>query len=242
MYHSLYLIMPKSFLLRVVILIPSITFLSWFILRLAQDFYHWLAHTNCPGLKWLHNWHMTWHHRIYSKEYKLRVSYEELCKAHWYNEIPEAIFMLLAVTTLITFLWLLNCPYWWSAAYGLYHAGRFHLIRAIKIGLGDIDLWYQVTPEHQTAFTANEDGSPFFKTPLGRWKVNALYHLAHHDRTANAYFCAAYPWLDWAFKTAYDFQGLSVAIAFTEKNSDLAQSLQSALPLNERQIYLLPSS
>ena len=237
--YPLYLIQQASSPLM--ILIPSIAFLSWLVLRLAQDFYHWLAHANFPGLKWLNNWHMTWHHRIYSREYELRVSHEELCKAHWYNEVPEAIFMLLAVTALIAVLWFLDCPYWWTAAYGLYHTSRFHLIRAIRIGLGDVDFWYKVTPEHQTAFTANQDGSPFFKAPPGRWKVNALYHLPHHDRAVNAYFCAAYPWLDWAFMTAYDFQGLSVAIAFTEKNTALAQSLQSALPLNEQRIHLLPA-
>ena len=234
-----YLIQQILSLLAIIALINA--FLSWLILRLAQDFYHWLAHANLPGLKWLNTWHWKWHHRIYSKEYKLRVSYEELSKAHWYNEVPEAIFMLLGVTILVAVLWLLNCPYWWAAAYGLYHAGRFHLIRAIQIGLGDIDLWYEVTPEHQTAFTANQDGSPFFKAPPGRWKVNALYHLPHHDRAASAYFCAAYPWLDWVFGTAYDFQGLSVAIAFTEVNADLAQSLRSALPVRERRIQLLPA-
>ena len=223
------------------ILIPSIAFLSWLVLRLAQDFYHWLAHANLTGLKWLNNWHMTWHHRIYSKEYQLRVSNEELSQAHWYNEFPEAIFMLLAVILLIAFLWLLDCPYWWTATYGLYHTSRFHLIRAIRIGLGDIGFWYEVTPEHQTAFTANLDGSPFFKASPGRWEVNALYHLPHHDRAVNAYFCAAYPWLDWIFGTAYDFQSLSVAIAFTEVNANLAQSLRAALPLSERRIHLLPA-
>jgi hypothetical protein len=215
--------------------------LSWIVLRLAQDIYHVLAHANLPGLKWLHEWHVTWHHRIYSKEYKLRASQEELCKAHWFNEVPEAIFMLAAVLVLILSLWFLQCPCWWAAAYGLYHAGRFHLVRAIHIALGDVELWWAVTPEHQTAITANRDRSPFFKAAPGRWKVNALYHSPHHDRAPNAYYCAAYPWLDWVLGTAYDFQGLSVAIVFAGGNAELAQGLQAALPLSDRRIQLLPA-
>lgn len=213
--------------------------LNYLYLRFAQDIYHLLAHSKLPGLKWLSEWHWRWHHLIYSSEYNLRVSVEELCKAHWFNEVPEAVFMLIAVLGLMIILWLFRSPFWWSAAYGLYHVAQFHLIRAIRIGLGDINLWYKVTPEHQTASTANSDNSPFFKEPPSRWRINALYHLRHHDGNPNAYYCAMYPWLDWFLGTSYHFSGLKFEIVFAEVNSNLAVSLQAALPLNERKISLI---
>lgn len=213
----------SHWLISALLVIPTSQF-SWLVVRISQDLYHVLAHYNLPGLKWLHKWHNKYHHYPYRDNYYLRVSPEELCQAHLYNEIPEAIFMVIAN---LLFLWVLkqlNYSDWWCFLYGVYLTIRSHLVPATRIYLGNFKLYLNLATMHipQT----------FTEAP-GRWKVNAAFHLRHHDDDPNAYFCAHYPWLDIFLGTAYSFRNKTFSITYAEFNQHTAKQLQDALPVIE---------
>jgi monoglucosyldiacylglycerol epimerase len=228
-----------NFLVVIVVFLMTMT-LSWITLRVAQDLYHIILGHNwfkIPLFKIFHQWHMESHHRIYGKEYKLRVPETELAKAHWYNEVPEAICMLLCVLILMLVLNLMKFPDWWATTYGVYNTSRFHLVRAIRIGLGDTGFWYTVTQEHQEASLARANG--YFTESPGFWKVNALYHLNHHDESPNTHFSAAFPWVDWAFGTAHNWKNKTFTIVHADCNTQNAHAFAKALDLKTNKLNLI---
>ncbi|MFM7573445.1 MAG: sterol desaturase, partial [Snowella sp.] len=70
------------------ILWSAIAFLSVVWVEIVRDCYHALAHV-WPTLYKLHGWH----HRVFRPDLSV-TSEETYRKAHWYNDVPEALVML----------------------------------------------------------------------------------------------------------------------------------------------------
>jgi hypothetical protein len=215
---------------------------SFIIINGVQYGYHWLCHSRytISGLeeiiKWAKAGHAR-HHAAYGREYSFKASPEEICAGHLVYELPEALTMLLA-SLMFTFLlaWL-KIPGWWGSFYGIYRAA-YLAVRALRIA-NSFDTFIFESPMHIPP-ALNSDGAVFFPVPPAHWTVNAAFHVRHHDTDALAYYSADFAWFDMAFKTAYSFNGLTLAFCYAEGSADLAKGLAEALPVSRQRIALMP--
>lgn len=164
--------------------------------ELVRDSYHLLAHL-WPPLGKLH----TWHHRVFRPDLTA-VTPEIYRQAHWYNDIPEALVML--VLSAIPVVLLLVYPWapWWIALAGSAYT-LFFLTAAIARGLG----W--AGADELTDLTHRP--GPFQEVP-GHWFVNRTYHWRHHFDDQNAYFCGTVTLLDRLLGKSLALKGKRIAV------------------------------
>ena len=87
--------------------------------EIVRDCYHVLSHYWTP----LYRLH-AWHHRVFRTNLS-PVSEEIYRKAHWYNDLPEALVMLTSsLVPGIAFSWW-SFPYSWMAWGGLVYTSTF---------------------------------------------------------------------------------------------------------------------
>ena len=161
--------------------------LSVFVVEMVRDAYHVASHL-WPPLIQLHNWH----HKAYRKDFTL-VSEELYRKAHFYNDVPEAIVMIatMAAVALLTPLW----GFWLGFLYGV-----SFLVAALLRSQG---LFH-------TSDLTHEPGP--LKTLPGLWFVNRTYHWRHHFDETTAYYAGYFTLSDKIMGTSLSLKGKTVAV------------------------------
>jgi monoglucosyldiacylglycerol epimerase len=191
--------------------------------ELVRDFYHTLSHYWQPLYR-LHSWH----HRVFRPD--LSVTSEEIYrKAHWYNDVPEAVVMLLLSGLPCWLVYSFDLPYQWSAWVGSLYTFSF-LLSAIARGAGvpHIDELTDVT---------HRQGE--FETIPATWFVNRPYHWRHHFDNQNAYFCGTVTLVDKFLGTALSLKGKKIAV--TGASGSLGKALLKYLHLQGARVIALTS-
>ena len=190
--------------------------------ELVRDFYHLLSHYWSP----LYRWH-SWHHRVFRPD--LSVVNEAIYrKAHWYNDVPEALVMLLFSLLPWAFVLAWGSLYSWAAGAGSVYTLSF-LATAIARGSG-------VAYADVTDLTHR---SGEFESLPSRWFVNRPYHWRHHFDNQKAYFCGTLTIVDKLMGTALSLKGKKVAV--TGASGTLGQSLLKHLHLRGAKVIALTS-
>ncbi|MBX2863433.1 MAG: bifunctional sterol desaturase/short chain dehydrogenase [Leptolyngbyaceae cyanobacterium MAG.088] len=160
---------------------------SIFVVEMVRDAYHVASHL-WPPLIPLHNWH----HKAYRKDFSV-VSTELYQKAQIYNDVPEALVMMMAMAgiAVVTPLW----GFWLGFVYG-----ASFLIAALLRSQGlfhGSDLTHEPGP---------------LKTRPGIWFVNRTYHWRHHFDETTAYYAGYFTLSDKVMGTALSLKGKTVAV------------------------------
>lgn len=199
----------------------SVASILW--VEIIRDCHHALAHVWAP-LGRLHNWH----HRVFRPDLS-PVSADIYRRAHWYNDVPESLVMLVFSVV----------PWWVALHYQLPQApftlsGTLYtlsfLFGAIARGLG---LPYA---EELTDITHRQ--GPFTELPK-RWFVNRTYHWRHHFDDQNAYFCGTVTLIDQLLGTALSLKGKRIAI--TGASGTLGRALIAELQAQGAKVTALTS-
>lgn len=160
---------------------------SLLIVETVRDIYHVISH-RWPPLMRLHNWH----HRAYKKDFT-PITPELYQKAQIYNDVPESLVMIAAMTGLAA---ITQIPGLWAGA--LYAAGFLGgaLLRSQGLLL-TTDLTHEPGP---------------LTTIPSNWRVNRTYHWRHHFDDTNAYFAGHFTFTDKLMGTAVSLKGKTVAV------------------------------
>jgi hypothetical protein len=138
-------------------------------------------------------------------------------KAHWYNDVPEALVMLGfgIVPVAGAYFAGIDRPWlgWAGAIYTL-----FFLVSAIGRGLGIAGI------DELTDLT-HRPGQ--FEAIPARWRVNRTYHWRHHFDNQKAYYCGTLTLVDKVMGTALSLKGKTIAV--TGANGTLGRSLLQRL-------------
>ena len=192
--------------------------------ELVRDIYHAISHVWQPLYR-LHSWH----HRVFRPD--LSVVNETIYRqAHWYNDVPEALVMLMLsfLAYGVVYTWNIS-PQWTAFAGTLYTLG--FLVSAIARGLGipHIDEITDIT-HRQGEFTS---------LPATLF-VNRTYHWRHHFDNQNAYFCGTLTLIDKVMGTALSLKGKKIAV--TGASGTLGRALLKQLQLQGAKVTALTSS
>lgn len=192
--------------------------------ELVRDFYHFLAHIWSP----LYRLHV-WHHRVFRPDLTM-VSDEIYRQAHWRNDVPESLVMLLLSLLLWGVAYTITPQYHWAALAGSVYTITF-LLSAIARGCG----WQWA---HELTDITHMPGP--FLTPPSRWSVNRPYHWRHHFDNQKAYYCGTLTLLDKLMGTALSLKGKTIAV--TGASGTLGTSLLAQLHLRGAKIIALTST
>ncbi len=193
------------------------------LVECVRDSYHTLAHYWKP----LYRLHL-WHHRVFRPDLT-PVSTEIYQKAHWYNDVPESLVMLL-FSVLAWGSAILGSDRLWGTTAGILYAGSF-LLMAIARGSGIPGMDELTDSTHRPGL--------FTEIPA-RHLVNRTYHWRHHFDNQNAYFCGTFTWVDQLMGTALSLKGKTVAV--TGASGSLGRSLLYHLHLKGAKVIALTSS
>ena len=172
----------------------GLTSIIW--VELVRDSYHLLSHIWQPLYR-LHSWH----HRVFRPD--LSVVDETIYRqAHWYNDVPEALVMLVLSTLPVGLAYLWEIPHPWLAWLGSVYTLSF-LTTAIARGVG-------VAYADELTDVTHRPGE--FTSLPGNWFVNRPYHWRHHFDNQNAYYCGTFTFLDKIMGTAVSLKGKKVAV------------------------------
>lgn len=174
--------------------------------ELIRDFYHVLSHHWTP----LYRLHV-WHHRVFKPD--LTPASEQIYRqAHWYNDLPESLVMLLFSLGLwgVAYIW--SEPHWAALAGVVYTLSFLGSAIARGSGLSGADELTDLT--HRPG--------PFFSPP-SNWTVNRPYHWRHHFDNQKAYYCGTLTFVDKLMGTALSLKGKTVAV--TGASGTLGRSL-----------------
>ena len=205
------------------ILWSAIAFLSVVWVEVVRDCYHALAHV-WPTLYKLHGWH----HRVFRPD--LSVTSEEIYrKAHWYNDVPEALVMLVFsfLPGLILLIWGFDDA--WVTTFGSLYTFSF-LVTAIARGAG--------VPKADEITDLTHRPGQFTEMPAP-WMVNRTYHWRHHFDDQKAYYCGTLTLVDKILGTALSLKGKTIAV--TGASGTFGQALLKYLYLSEAKAIALTS-
>lgn len=184
---------------------------SVFWVEIVRDVYHALAHVWQP----LYRLHV-WHHKVFRRD--LTVMSEEIYqKAHWYNDIPEALVMLGFGFMFWGALCLLQIHGAWLGLAGCLYT-LFFMVAAIARGLG--------VPYADALTDLTHQPGDFTELP-GDWLVNRPYHWRHHFDNQEAYYCGTFTLVDKIMGTALSLKGKRVGV--TGASGALGQALLQEL-------------
>ncbi|MDJ0723506.1 MAG: bifunctional sterol desaturase/short chain dehydrogenase [Prochloraceae cyanobacterium] len=210
--------------INLILVIPIAALSSVLWVELIRDIYHLLSH-QWSFLYRLHGWH----HRVFRKDLSV-VSETIYRQAHWYNDVPESLVMLL-----FSFLpWIVVNfagiqPQWPALAGSLYTLTFLFGAIARGTGLAYADELTDIT---------HRPGE--FKHLPANWFVNREYHWRHHFDNQNAYFCGTLTLVDKLMGTALSLKGKTIAI--TGASGSLGQSLLKTLHDRGAKVIALTSS
>ncbi|VEP12713.1 Monoglucosyldiacylglycerol epimerase [Hyella patelloides LEGE 07179] len=202
----------------------AIAMLSVFWVELVRDFYHALSHVWQP----LYRLHV-WHHKVFRRDLSV-VSDTIYRQAHWYNDVPEALVMLLLSFIPWTIAYSNNLSYSWLGSAGAIYTGTF-LLGAIARGLG-------IPGVDELTDLTHRQGE--FKTVPASWLVNRPYHWRHHFDNQNAYYSGTLTVVDKLMGTALSLRGKKIAV--TGASGTLGKALIKELHLAGAKVTALTSS
>lgn len=192
--------------------------------ELVRDFYHLLAHY-WPPLYRLH----VWHHRVFRPNLT-PLSDTIYRQAHWRNDVPEALVMLLLGVLVWGVAHAIAPEQQWATLVGCLYTLTY-LVAAIARGSGI--KWV----EDLTDLT-HRPGQ--FLTPPSRWFVNRTYHWRHHFDNQKAYYCGTLTLVDKLMGTALSLKGKTIAI--TGASGTLGRSLNATLQERGAKVIALTST
>lgn len=192
--------------------------------ELVRDFYHALSHLWQP----LYRLHV-WHHKVFRPDLSV-VSDRIYRQAHWYNDVPESLVMLLLSILPWQVAYTTNLEPQWAALAGSLYTLVF-LAGAIARGLG-IPLMDELTD------ITHRPGE--FTSLPARWMVNRPYHWRHHFDSQNAYFSGTLTLVDKLMGTALSLKNKRVAV--TGASGTLGRALLTQLHLAGAKVTALTSS
>lgn len=191
--------------------------------EIIRDSYHALSHHWTP----LYRLHV-WHHKVFRPD--LTAASEEIYRqAHWYNDVPEALVMLLLSFVPLWLGYVFNWPFFWVTGVGsLYTA--FFLVCAVFRGLGvaGIDELTDIT---------HRPGQ--FESLPAEWFINRTYHWRHHFDDQKAYYSGTFALVDKILGTALSLKGKTIAI--TGASGTLGLALLTHLDRSGAKVIALSS-
>lgn len=207
------------------ILITTALILSSIVwVEIVRDSYHALAHYWQP----LYRLHV-WHHRVFRPD--LTVASDAIYrKAHWYNDIPEALVMLLLslLPVLLSYAWKVpNFELTWA---GSIYTSVF-LLSAVARGAG--------VPYVDELTDKTHRPGDFTSLPA-RWFVNRPYHWRHHFDNQKAYYSGTFTLVDKLMGTALSLKGKTIAV--TGASGSLGKALLTYLHLAGAKVIALTST
>ena len=189
--------------------------------ELIRDAYHTLSHLWQP----LYRLHV-WHHKVFRPDLSV-VNDTIYRQAHWYNDVPESLVMLLfsILPWQLVQIWDIT-PQWAAGAGSLYTLS--FLLGAIVRGLG-IPMMDELTD------VTHRPGE--FTSLPSRWLVNRPYHWRHHFDNQDAYFSGTLTLLDKLMGTALSLKNKRIAV--TGASGTLGRALLTQLHLAGGKSYRL---
>ncbi|MEY2855868.1 MAG: hypothetical protein RLZZ74_177 [Cyanobacteriota bacterium] len=164
--------------------------------ELVRDFYHTLSHL-LPSLYRLH----VWHHKVFRPDLSV-VSDQIYRQAHWYNDVPEALVMLVLSILPWQLAQTWNLTPQWTAWTGSLYTLSF-LLGAIARGIG--------IPFVDELTDVTHRPGEFTSLP-SRWLVNRPYHWRHHFDNQDAYFSGTLTLVDKLLGTALSLKHKRIAV------------------------------
>jgi sterol desaturase/sphingolipid hydroxylase (fatty acid hydroxylase superfamily) len=203
-------------------LVVAIASIVW--VEIIRDVYHTLAHLWQP----LYRLHV-WHHRVFRRDLSV-VNDTIYRQAHWYNDVPEALVMLICSLIFwgLAYIWDVS-PQWAGGIGTLYTLG--FLFSAIARGLG-------IPYVDELTDATHRPGE--FTTLPSRWLVNRPYHWRHHFDNQDAYFSGTLTLVDKLMGTALSLKGKKIAV--TGASGSLGQALLKQLHLKGAKVTALTTS
>jgi hypothetical protein len=192
--------------------------------ELVRDLYHTLSHLWQP----LYRLHV-WHHKVFRPDLSV-VSDTIYRQAHWYNDVPEALVMLILSILPWQFSQIWNITPQWAAWTGSVYTLSF-LLGAIARGLG--------IPWVDELTDVTHRPGEFTSLP-SRWLVNRPYHWRHHFDNQDAYFSGTLTVVDKLLGTALSLKHKRIAV--TGASGTLGRALLTQLHLAEAKVIALTSS
>ncbi len=175
--------------------------------ELVRDFYHMVSHYWTP----LYRLHV-WHHRVFRPDLTA-ISDQIYRQAHWYNDVPECLVMLVFSLLLWGIAHSFAPNQQWITLLGVLYTLSF-LLSAIARGSG-------LKWAHELTDLTHTPGP--FLTPPSNWMVNRTYHWRHHFDNQKAYYCGTLTLVDKLMGTALSLKGKTVAV--TGASGSLGRSL-----------------
>lgn len=192
--------------------------------ELVRDFYHVLSHIWQP----LYRLHV-WHHRVFRPD--LTAVNETIYRqAHWRNDLPECLVMLLMSFLLWSIAYTVAPGQHWAACIGSLYTLTF-LLSAIARGCG----WKWA---HELTDLTHLPGP--FLAPPSLWGVNRTYHWRHHFDNQKAYYCGTFTLVDKLMGTALSLKGKTIAV--TGASGTLGRSLLAQLQARGAKVIALTST
>lgn len=191
--------------------------------EVVRDFYHALSHYY-PPLYRLH----VWHHRVFRPDLT-PVSDAIYRQAHWKNDVPEALVMLLLGLLVWAIAYAIAPQHQLAALAGSLYTLSF-LLSAIARGSG-------VRGADELTDVTHRPGP--FTTPPSRWFVNRPYHWRHHFDNQKAYYCGTLTFVDKLMGTALSLKGKTIAV--TGASGTLGQALLATLQERGAKVIALTS-
>jgi hypothetical protein len=191
--------------------------------EVVRDFYHLLSHY-WPPLYRLHGWH----HRVFRPDLT-PVSDTIYRQAHWKNDVPESLVMLLLGVLLWGIAYTVSPEQQWAASLGCFYTLTY-LLSAIARGSG-------VKWADELTDLTHRPGQ--FLTPPSRWFVNRTYHWRHHFDNQKAYYCGTLTLVDKLMGTALSLKGKTIAI--TGASGTLGRSLLATVHERGAKVIALTS-
>ena len=192
--------------------------------ELVRDLYHTLAHIWQP----LYRLHV-WHHRVFRPDLSV-VSDTIYRQAHWYNDLPESLVMLVFSFIPWGIVYIYDLAPQWTGATGSIYTLSF-LFGAIARGWGI---------PHADELTDITHRQGKFTSLPSRWLVNRTYHWRHHFDNQDAYFCGTLTLVDKIMGTALSLKNKRVAV--TGASGTLGKALLTQLHLKGAKVTALTSS
>ncbi len=192
--------------------------------ELVRDFYHVLSHLWQP----LYRLHV-WHHKVFRPDLSV-VSDKIYRQAHWYNDVPESLVMLLFSFAPWGLVYTWDVTFQWAAWAGSIYTLSF-LLGAIARGLG-IPMVDELTD------LTHRPGK--FTSLPARWLVNRPYHWRHHFDNQDAYFSGTLTVVDKLLGTALSLKNKRIAV--TGASGTLGRALLTQLHLAGAKVTALTTS
>ncbi|NES25445.1 MAG: bifunctional sterol desaturase/short chain dehydrogenase [Symploca sp. SIO3E6] len=191
--------------------------------EVVRDLYHVLSHYWSPLYR-LHSWH----HRVFRSDLT-RVSEPMYRQANWYNDVPEAMVMLLLSLLICWFAYFLAPAQQLPALAGSLYSLVF-LAGAIARGTG-------IQRADELTDKTHLPGS--FLSPPTSWTVNRPYHWKHHFDNPKAYYSSTFTFLDKLMGTAVSLKGKTIAV--TGASGTLGKALLQQLHQRGAKLIALTS-